>query len=203
MRQGSRDFRCIQYDEPVFSYHPTEDTSLERTREINRFLASVEKRAFRMAHVATGQREDALDILQDTMCKFVEKYAGRDAASWYPLFYTILQSRIRDWYRREKVRNRFRTWFGDHSDENNASFDCPDETTAGPVDQLQRIQRLQEAERVIRSLPIRQQQAFMLRVFESCDVRQTAEIMGCSEGSVKTHFARAMATLKEKLGVST
>ena len=153
-----------------------------------------------MAHIATGSREDALDILQDTMCKLVEKYANRDAASWYPLFYTILQSRIRDWYRREKVRNRFRTWFGDRSADSNSHMDHQDEATPDPADQVQALQQLQEVGRVIRSLPVRQQQAFMLRVFESCDVRQTAEIMGCSEGSVKTHYARAIATMKVKLG---
>ena len=203
MRQGSRDFRCIQYDEPAFSFHPTEDTSLERTQEINRFLASVEKRAYRMVHIATGNREDALDILQDAMCKLVEKYADRDATTWHPLFYTILQSRIRDWYRREKIRNRFRVWFGVHSADHEASVDYVDKATPDPAVQLQRMQQLQEVEKVIRSLPIRQQQAFMLRVFESCDVRQTAEIMGCSEGSVKTHHARAMATMRDKLGENT
>ena len=52
-----------------------------------------------MAQIATGNKEEALDIVQDAMFKLVEKYASRDGEEWAPLFHRILQSRIHDWYR--------------------------------------------------------------------------------------------------------
>ena len=83
-------------------------------------MAGVEKRAFRLAEISTGNREDALDILQDAMCKLADKYVARNPDEWGPLFHTLVQSLIVDWYRRHAVRERFRGRFGiSHKDDEN------------------------------------------------------------------------------------
>lgn len=191
----------LQYDVLCIIKISTRERLLEQHLELDNFLASVQKRAFRMAEIATGNREDAFDILQDAMCKFVEKYSKRNSEEWMPLFYTILQSRIRDWYRRETVRNRFRVWFGSSSEERETDGmeEVADEQMRTPEQQLQSSRLINVLDRAIRQLPIRQQQAFMLRVFEGMDVAQTARVMGCTGGSVKTHYSRAIHTLREKL----
>lgn len=165
------------------------------------FLADIEQRAFRMAHLATGNREDALDIVQEAMMKLVQKYSTYDKASWKPLFYSILESRILDWHRRQKVRNRFRSWF--YQDDENQLEDAleqqPTEISNFPDFKLQDTQFMHALDTSLQQLPIRQQQVFLLRLWEGLDISQTAKIMQCSESSVKTHYARALEKLRDAL----
>lgn len=153
-----------------------------------------------MARIATGNTDDALDIVQDAMFKLVEKYAGRPETEWGPLFHRILHSRIQDWHRRTSVRERFRSWLGRADDDADPLQQVVDERDRNPEHLLQTQRGIAELEQVIHELPIRQQQAFLLRTLEGLDVSATARAMACSEGSVKTHYFRAVHALRDKLG---
>lgn len=176
---------------------------LQQQLELEKFLAGVERRAYRMARIATNNQEEAFDIVQDAMLKLVEKYGDKPSSELGPLFFRILQSRIHDWYRRTAVRNRFRSWLGSNSDEEDAEDalqQVADPAGRPPEDLLALQGSMGALEDALRRLPLRQQQVFLLRAWEGLDVRQTAQAMGCAEGSVKTHYSRALATLREKLG---
>ena len=60
---------------------------------MNAFLAQVERRAFRMAELNLGHREDALDAVQDAMLRLVKHYSDKPAQEWTPLFWGILRRR--------------------------------------------------------------------------------------------------------------
>ncbi len=192
----------------VFAVSCTRDqstgaTTLQREQQLNRFLAEVERRALRIAEIAVRDRDDALDLVQDAMIKLARNYAARPSEEWTPLFYRILQNAIRDWHRRQKVRNRVMVWFGrgrKDDDEYDIVANAPDPGARAPDDELQNAQAMQRLEVSIRELPGRQREAFMLRTFEGLDVAGTAAAMGCSEGSVKTHYSRAVHALRDKLG---
>ena len=167
-------------------------------------MAGVERRAFIVARMAVGNDEEALDIVQDAMLKLAQHYGNRDEAEWGPLFHRILQSKIRDWYRRSKVRNKWRVWFGRGREEEGGSEtdpieQAPDSGARTPEQEMATKQELDVLEQAIASLPGRQQQAFILRSWEGLDVAQTASAMGCSTGSVKTHYSRALQFLRSKL----
>ncbi|MES9991190.1 MAG: RNA polymerase sigma factor [Candidatus Thiodiazotropha sp.] len=176
---------------------------MESSKALERFLIQVERRAFTMAEIATGNRDDALDLVQDAMLALVKRYGDRASEEWPPLFYRILQSRIRDWYRRTRVRNRFRVWLGlsgkEPGQEPDPIQEAADHKLPDVVDQLASQVAMDDLHATLRELPMRQQQAFLLRTWEGLSVGETAYAMGCSEGSVKTHYSRAVHRLRERL----
>ena len=181
-----------------------EDDTLESAKTLDRFLASVERRAFRIAEMQVRDRDDALDIVQGAMLRLARSYARRPSEEWKPLFYRILYNGIRDFQRRRTVRSRiFGLLPGQWADEDDAPAD-PFEQVAGdtpePSRQLMADEAMRRLESALEELPARQQQAFALRCLEGMDVAETAAAMGCSEGSVKTHYFRALQALRAKLG---
>ena len=170
--------------------------------ELNNFLASVEKRAYSMALVAVKNPEDALDIVQDVMLTLARKYAQKPADEWRPLFYRILRNRITDWHRKSSVRSRVFGWLSprnDDGEELDPIENAPGAEQDTPDHRLRMDGARDEIADAVGSLPDRQQQAFLLRVWEGLDVKETAAAMGCSEGSVKTHYSRAVHALRDVL----
>ena len=179
------------------------EAALERSRALDRFLADIERRAFKFAQIAVRDVDDALDIVQDAMLQLARRYAARPAEEWRPLFYRILRNRIRDCQRRRAVRARVLAWLPGNSsmeDEIVDPIDAAPDTQLPLGEQIQMDQALAALETAVAGLPERQQQAFMLRTLEGFDVAQTAAAMGCSEGSVKTHYHRAVQSLRGSLG---
>jgi len=179
------------------------DEAKTRSRALNQFLAGVELKAFKIAQMALRHEDDALDAVQDAMLQLARAYADRPAPEWKPLFYRILENRIRDMQRRRTVRGRVISWLPFRGDEDDEE---PDPIAQAPSPEPQPVKRLEldEAvgalEKALEALPRRQQQAFLLRTLEGLDVAATAAAMGCSEGSVKTHYFRAVQALRAQLG---
>ncbi len=186
-----------------FACTPSPGTqALQKERQLNRFLAEVERRALRIAEIAVRDRDEALDLVQDAMIKLARNYSDRAVEEWTPLFYRILQNGVRDWHRRQAVRNRVFVWFRRRPADDNdydAIAAAPDSSGRTPDAELQNTEAMRSLETALHALPARQREAFMLRTFEGLDVAGTAVAMGCSEGSVKTHYSRAIHTLRERL----
>ena len=187
-----------------FGVERSRDQDLMTTsRALDQFLSSVEKRAFKIAQLGLRNDDDALDAVQDSMMKLVQSYASRAVDEWRPLFYRILANRIRDMQRRRTVRGRIMAWMPVREAEDDEEFDpiaqAPSHD-AGPAKRLELDEAIGVLETAVAELPARQQEAFLLRNLEGLDVAETASVMGCSEGSVKTHYFRALASLRASLG---
>ncbi|WP_373976438.1 RNA polymerase sigma factor [Chitinibacter sp. SCUT-21] len=173
--------------------------------QLAQFLAEVEPRAWRQAWIALREREAALDVVQDAMLKLTTHYADKPIAEWPLLFQRILQNTIRDYQRRSKVRNFWVSLFSSRDNDDGGADDpleyIADESWSGAdaalvLNSQQHIALIEEG---LAQLPARQREAFLLRYWEEMDVAQTAQVMGCSAGSVKTHCSRACHALAKWL----
>jgi len=182
--------------------------ALASEKELSDFLKSVEKRAFKRAVYAVRNDDAALDIVQDAMIRLAEKYADRPAAELPLVFQRILSNATMDWFRREKVRNAVMQNMSDFDGgDEDGDFDLLEalhvlEDTLGTesaADAVSRAQILQSIDAEVAELPARQREAFLLRYWEEFDVAETAAVMGCSQGSVKTHCSRAVHALAKAL----
>jgi RNA polymerase sigma-70 factor, ECF subfamily len=169
---------------------------------LDAFLAGVERRALQRAKLATRDRDEALDLVQDAMLRLARGYATRPAEEWPALFHRILVNRIRDWQRAQKLRRRLFFWeprdsAGQETDMIDNLADPQGSDGAGELQGEQLAGRLGHA---LLQLPARQRETFELRVWEGLSVEETAAAMGCSAGSVKTHLSRALDALRASVG---
>ena len=183
--------------------HKTEYSATVDSDNLDTFLATVERRAYLMARTALGNHEDALETVQDAMMMLVKKYRHKSEDDWRLLFFRILNNKTRDLLRRRTVRHRFTGWLGgvrtDREDSGDPFQHVADVPANNPQRALERDRSMAELESALSALPPRQREAFMLRCWEGMSTAETAAIMKCSEGSVKTHYSRALHNLQEKL----
>lgn len=175
--------------------------------EIDHFLAEAERRAYKHALYAIHDHHAALDVVQTAMMKLVERYADKPAQELPMLFHRILQNALHDHFRRAKVRDfwvRLVSPLRDKDEDNSETLEslaasAEDYASPTPEQAVAQGQHLAMIEQALSELPARQREAFLLRYWEEMDVAETAEIMGCSQGSVKTHSFRAVNALARKL----
>lgn len=175
--------------------------------QLNDFFVAVQLRALKQIEFAIRDRDEALDILQEAMIRLAKSYAEQQD-DWPKLFQRILQNLICDWHRRKKFRNLFVWWQRSDDGDDHSEEPVYAQSSGRPEGEIHRSPEQIQSNRqlgdsmvgAIEKLPLRQQQAFTLRAWWGHNVQETAFAMGCSEGSVKTHYSRATNRLRKLLG---
>jgi RNA polymerase sigma-70 factor, ECF subfamily len=186
------------------------ESPVPTAQTLGEFLKSVERRAFKRAYFKVRDEDAALDIVQDSMIRLSTSYGDKPPEQWPMLFQRILSNAMLDWFRRQKVRNGTFVNMGElearvSNDDDGAGVDFLEILNIDVVgmesadQQAERDELRGLLENAISQLPDRQREAFLLRYWEEMDTAETAAAMGCSEGSVKTHCSRAIASLSKIL----
>jgi RNA polymerase sigma-70 factor (sigma-E family) len=140
----------------------------------------------RTAYLLTGDRGHAEDLLQTALLRTARHWSrARDAPEAYArqVLVNLSRDRIRSLFRRPRE----------------APMPSDPDTLRTVDGGYERVTERRVVVRALAELPIRQRQVVILRFFEDLSVEQTAELIGSSTGTVKTHTSRALARLRELL----
>jgi RNA polymerase sigma-70 factor, ECF subfamily len=170
---------------------------------INQWVGEIGRRALVMAELATHFHHHSQDLVQDSLLSFIKHYSHKPPEQWTPLFYGILRNQITEWKRQQARRSKWFVWFGsiqiDDEDALNPLEQIANSYEDNPAQLLANASDIKVVQQVLSTLPERQQQSFLLRAWEGLDIQTTAQIMSCSESSVKTHYSRALVALRSAL----
>jgi len=174
-----------------------------------------QKRLVRLCERMLGDSEEARDAAQDVFLK-----AWRKADSYRPRgkvftwLYRIAVNHCLNQLRRRKVISllsfgevgKGRDHGDDRGDDRGVDFD-PEDRAPGPAQRLAARQRWHATRRSIEGLPTGQRAVVVLTKFEGLSYRQTAQVLGITEGAVESRLFRAMQNIlraqeKPEQGVS-
>ncbi len=177
--------------------------TMDLTSRLNTFFKAQEKKAYAIAMMSLKNPDDAMDVVQDIMLKFVQKYKNYDEKVWCPLFYRMLQNRITDFHRKNtQQRKYFKIFYTEDSQDSLAIEKFADLSSVSSLQQIEQNLKIEQLQQALNKLPTRQLQAFICRIWEGLSVKETAKSMKCSQGSVKTHLFRALKSLKNEINTS-
>ena len=191
----------ITYNAAIELLMTAPESKAQQELRLDRFLASIQSAGYRMARLATSNNDDALELVQEAMLQLVKRYADKPDNELKVLFYRILSSKITDWYRKTAFRSRFHAFFSkDSYQQGDPIQQLADDVQLPYSESLNNSRMLQRLTLAVKNLSHRQQQTFLLRAWQGFDTKETASIMGCSTGTVKTHYSRALGLLRNELG---
>lgn len=137
------------------------------------------------AFLLAGNRHDAEDLVQQALLRTAARWsAARQSPAGYSR--TVLLNLVRDQWRARRRRH--------------AETLSPD-LTALPsgMDAAAAVLDRQLLLRACRRLPLQQRAVLVLRFWEDRSVAETAAVLGCTAGTVKSHTHRALARLRDVL----
>jgi len=191
----------VTYETAIELSMTVAESKAQQRLRIDRFLASVQGAGYRMARLATSNNDDALELVQEAMLQLVKRYADKPDNELRILFYRILSSKITDWYRKTAFRSRFHAFFSKESYQQGDPVQQLGSDVQLPYSEsLNNSRMLESLTYALEKLSHRQKQTFLLRAWQGFDTKETASIMGCSTGTVKTHYSRALGMLRNELG---
>ena len=165
----------------------------EGEREFVDFVAGRQAALLRFAYLVTGHRQTAEDVVQTALVKTYlawGRLCDRGALDAY-VRRAIVNEHInllrRPWKRRERSSEALSTPVPESGPE-----------AAAPEDQLDRETKTVLFE-LVRELPPRHRAAVVLRYYEGFTEPQTAEVLGCSVGTVKSQTHRALQVLRGRM----
>jgi RNA polymerase sigma-70 factor (sigma-E family) len=163
----------------------------QHAAELERFMAERGDRLMRIAIALTGNRPDAEDLLQTALERMLRGWRRIDTDQESYLRRTLYNLAADGWRRGGSLRRKIALLHADIAADASAGAGPDDVATVDARDALVRM---------LRQLPPRQRAVIVLRYWEQCSETETAELLGCSTGTVKSAASRGLQRLRELAG---
>ena len=166
-------------------------------RAFDEIVKRYQGRVYAAAYRVIGNREDALDVAQESLMKAYNKiHAWKPTGGFLSWLLRLTTNQAIDHLRRRKRRHHERLDEAFRNDSEGAPVeptvvDTEDAVYANEIDS-----RLRQSLVVLSPM---QRTVFVLRHFEGFSLAEIAEDSNCSVGSVKVHLFRAMKKLRKEL----
>jgi RNA polymerase sigma-70 factor (sigma-E family) len=147
------------------------------------FVAASSRRLLRTAYLITGDLDAAEDLLQTALERTYRRWTAREPPEAY--VHRVLVNAATDAWRRQ---HRLKT------------VELVDSEIPARADaSLEGLPVREALLACVRQLPVGQRAILVLRYFDDLTEGDTARVLGCSVGTVKSQHARAMARLRQLL----
>lgn len=160
-----------------------------RDAQFDDFVTARSRALLGTAYLLTGDRQRAEDLLQTALLKT------------YLAWGRLRETRAVEAYVRRTLVTTYISWSRRKWRSEVATGSLPDRP--GADDPTRVVDGRAELWPHLRALPPRQRASLVLRFYEDLSEAQVAEQLGCSVGTVKSQTSRALATLRERMGVPT
>jgi RNA polymerase sigma-70 factor (sigma-E family) len=156
----------------------------DREAEFEAFVLGRQPALFRLAFLLAGDRHHAEDLVQRTLERTYQHWR-RVAAAGNPEAYVrrILVNSAADW-------RRSRRYMQEQSLDAALALPSPGDDSA------ERVESHDAIVRAMSGLPPRMRAVLVLRYFEDLSEAETASVLGCSVGTVKSQASRGLARLR-------
>lgn len=162
-------------------------------------IRDYQKLAFNIAYRMLGNMEDAADAAQDAMIKIYKSIGNfKGDSSFSTWLYKIVTNTCLDQLRKRKRDKAFsvdrpiETEDGDIRKEISDSYNIPE-------DVVERKENIKDLAAAINALPEQHKTAIILRDIQGFSYEQIAEMLNCSQGTVKSRISRARSALRDSI----
>jgi RNA polymerase sigma-70 factor (sigma-E family) len=152
----------------------------DEKRTLERFVAERGDRMLRTAALLTGSQADGEDLLQSALERLLRNWRRIDGDPEHYVRRTLYNLAADGW-RRQRVWQRKALLL----------------EAAQPVDPATAVDLRDAMLRMLAQLPPRQRAVLVLRYFEQLSEAETAQVLGCSVGTVKSAASRGLTRLRQ------
>ena len=167
-----------------------EETRAGSNAAFDMLMGRYERLVYKVSYGYTGNQEDSLDITQNVFIKVYQKLDSfRGTGSFKSWLLRITRNEGVDWTRR-------------HAKDKDQEELIPAKHPTYKARQVDDVARREHREVLMKSvagLNPRQREAVVLRYFEGMSIREISTVLGCSEGTTKSHLFRGINKLRDMM----